>query len=160
MRKLLDKLRNQRGSSLIFGIAMAVFILLLSLVIMAAVKTRTTLSFIQTTAEQVLDDYTDEQGRNADESFKNGTDCTAVLDQKMYIEKLKKALGIGTNNMGETDGHVRFILSDITLSYTSGNKIDSTANIHAKIPLYWDKVQITSVEVTIKVSSMYESLHE
>ena len=54
IHKALTKLKEQRGSSLIFGVAMAVFLLIVSLVVMEAVKIRTTVAYIQTTAQQVL----------------------------------------------------------------------------------------------------------
>lgn len=156
IHKALAKLREQRGSSLIFGVAMAVFLLILSLVVMEAVKTRATVAYIQTTAQQVLDNYTDTQGRSNEDSFKSGNDHATVLDQEVYIEKLQHALDIGSDNTGMTDGRVRFVLSDITLSYTSRNEIDSTASIHIKVPLNWDSTEVTAVEGNITIRSRYE----
>ena len=156
MQKVWDKLRDRNGGSLMLGIFVTFFMVSVFLAIFLGVRTYATAATIQTAAQQVLNSYTDAQGRKAEESIKSGTDHTITLDQDGYTEQLQQALGTGSSNTRTVSGRVRYVLTDIALIYTTGNEIDSTANIQIHIPLYWDNTEITVINLPITARCKYE----
>ena len=156
MKKIMDKLKEKRGDALIFGIALSLFLVMIFATVITLVHLRATASYLQTTAEQVLDTYTATQGRKTVDSFKNGSSYTVELDTGLYKQRLREALGIGSTDTGYTDGRLRFIIEDIKLNYVVTNEINSIVSFNVQIPVYWGDQQVTVMKGTIKVHSRYK----
>ena len=154
MERMINKLRESRGDALIFGIAVLVFVMLLVITTVTAVRTRATAEYLRNISEAVLDTYTVSQGRIAADSFKNGCDYTAELDEELYITRLREALDI-IGNVGTEGGRIRFELSDIRLAYTVDNQIKSTVSFRIKIPLYWGDTRMMDAEGVVRIRSQY-----
>lgn len=128
-------LRNKRGEMYLWA-CIIVIILSMILSVVLYYSLATTLAQAQRKgAIQALDEYTQHNAIDIFESIKQHNDKTDTLDSELYISTLCTAQSLEVD--GDTlvaksaDGSRRYVVSDVTVSYT----VENTTKIHVSYVL-------------------------
>lgn len=155
MKKLKSFLSDKQGNALIFGVFMLIVIVTLFCVLLSFVQIKTTIAYVRDTSQAVLDRETIESSREWVASVKNGSDFNMDLDNNKYKNLLRKELKTGTDFVGTSGDMVRFKLSNITLGYTTQNRLKTNVSYTLYVPFYLMGIEVTSLEATVKLKSRY-----
>jgi len=156
LRKINTLLRDKKGSALVLGSLLLLFILSVFYLLFTYTEYKTTASYVQTIAESTLEEYTAVQGRLKMLSIKNGTDYTVALDQAAYTKLLQEALCVDNNMTGYREGRLAFRISDVRLRYNEDKRINSQVSFTMHLPIYLGSTVVTSFDGTVQVGAKYD----
>lgn len=157
MKTFYYRLRDKKGSAMVFGIILFIVLLMLSSALFTYSQLKITTAHLRNTAQRVLDTCTVTEGRNEVESFKNGSDYTPALDSKLFTDRLQNALGTGNSLTGYQNGKEKFKISDVVLSFTKADEIKASVRFKIHEPLYFCGKEVTALDATVTLYSQYNT---
>ena len=151
MRKILTS--KQGSSSLIYTIAILIFLCVLTLGIVVTMQFRSLALELHNTTGTALEEYIVVQARENMDSIKNGHNYLAEIDEDEYIEYLSNALGVNEDLQGHTSTGRSFEISNIELTFDTANTMNVTARFDLYMPIEVSGVTFPPLETTLTVHS-------
>lgn len=152
---MLKKIRDNRGSGFVTGIAFALVVMLIFSCVMIYVENMYTISYVRKEAQETLDRYTTEQGELAMCNIKNGSNYIVTVDETTFYNEIINALGIDNTGTVYENDRVRFKITDTKLQYTADDDLNTTASISMDIPIYLMQSKVSTARGNILVNSKY-----
>lgn len=151
MRKILTS--KQGSSSLIYTIAILIFLCVLTLGIIVTMQFRSLALELHNTTSTALEEYIVVQARENMDSIKNGHNYLAEIDEDKYIDYLANALGVNEDLQGYTSTGRNFEISNIDLTFDTANTMNVTVRFDLYMPLEVSGVTFPPLETTLTVHS-------
>lgn len=156
MKTFLYRLRDKKGSAMVFGIVLFIVLLMLSCALFTYSELKIRTAYLRNTAQRVLDTCTVTEGRREIESFKNGSDYTPALDSDIFKKRLQDALGTQNSLTGYQNGKEKFKISDVALTFTE-HEIKTTVQFKIHEPLYLFGKEVTALDIPVTLYSKFNS---
>lgn len=158
MKKLKTVLQNKQGSStLIYSIAILLFLCVLTLGIIVTMQFRNLSLELYRTAETSLEEYVVLEARNNIDSIKNGNSYILSLDKDEYISYLANTLKVDENLKGKTANGRSFQISNLQIVFNESNKMNTKVQFDLTMPVVVSGIAFPSFETTISIHSKLEA---
>ncbi len=158
MKKIKSIITDKKGSSsLIYSMAILIFLCLLTLAIIVTIQFRSLALDIQNTAETTLEYYITEQSIENYNSIKNGHSYTASFDENEYIQMLCEALGVDENLKGYTASGRSFEIDNLLIYFANENQLDAMVSFNLIMPVEVCGMEFDGLDTNIVVYGVFES---
>lgn len=148
--------RNKRGSALILGMGILLVSCLLAAVLFVYCTVSIQISHVKETAQNALQTYTIETGREIMQSIKNGHDFTSLLKEERFIKQFHKEMGTNSVYTAHTqNGDLIYRIKELETEFIFDKTLKTKADFILEWQFYFMSEPLLKSDFKISLESRY-----